>query len=403
MTRFLQDRMDATAGKFASPVRSKRLTVVLGRWLGAAFVICFATGLFSHLLQDPPAWMLYPTWPAGLYQLTQGVHVAAGIAAIPLLLAKLWSVFPLLLQWPPIKSWINALERASIGLFVAASLVEVATGLLNTYKWYPWTFPFRQTHYWLAWVVVGSLALHIAVKLPVITRHWRRNGTEGKPDERDNDKHSHDESPNDGRTEDKQPAGMGRRAFLSTVTVTTAFVVLSTAGQSFAWLAPLNIFAPRRQNTGPQGVPVNRTAMEAQVAQGDIGTDWTMSVTTKNGERTFSLPQLRALPQTEHVLTVACVEGWSQSALWRGVRIKDLLAEVGAPADSELEVVSMEKNGNYRVMTMPAPYTGNDKTLLVLELNGAPLDLDHGYPARIMAPGRPGVLQTKWVQRIEVL
>ena len=54
-------------------------------------------------------------------------------------------------------------------------------------------------------------------------------------------------------------------------------------------------------------------------------------------------------------------------------------------------------------MTMPAPYTGNDKTLLVLELNGAPLDLDHGYPARIMAPGRPGVLQTKWVQRIEVL
>ena len=393
MTKFLQDRMDATAAKFASPVRGKRLTVVLGRWLGAAFVICFATGLFSHLLQDPPPWMLFPTWPAALYQFTQGVHVATGIATIPLLLAKLWSVFPLLFQWPPIKSLINAVERASIALFVASSLVEIATGLLNTYKWYPWAFPFRQTHYWLAWVVIGSLALHIAVKLPVITRHWRRNGPDGQTGG-----HPQGES-----SEGKQPAGMGRRAFLSTVTVTTAFVVLSTAGQSFAWLAPLNIFAPRRQNTGSLGVPINRTAMEANVTESDIGTDWTMSVITKNGERTFSLPQLRALPQTEHNLTVACVEGWSQSALWRGVRIKDLLAEVGAPADSELKVISMEKNGNYRVMTMPAPYCQNEKTLLVLELNGAPLDLDHGYPARIMAPGRPGVLQTKWVQRIELL
>ncbi len=393
MTKFLQDRMDATAAKFTSTVRSKRLTVVLGRWLGAAFVICFATGLFSHLLQNPPGWMVFPTWPGALYQLTQGVHVASGIATIPLLLAKLFSVFPLLFQWPPIKSWINAVERASIALFVASSLVEIATGLLNTYKWYPWAFPFRQTHYALAWVVIGSLALHIAVKLPIIACHWRRNGLEPKPGER----------AKDGSSAAKEPAGMGRRAFLSTVTLTTAFVVLSTAGQSFAWLSPLNIFAPRSQNTGPLGVPINRTASEANVTESDIGTDWTMSVMTRNAERTFSLAQLRALPQTEHMLTVACVEGWSQSALWRGVRIKDLLAEVGVPADSDLKVISMEKNGSYRVMTMPAPYSSNEKTLLVLELNGAPLDLDHGYPARIMAPGRPGVLQTKWVQRIEVL
>ncbi len=61
-------------------------------------------------------------------------------------------------------------------------------------------------------------------------------------------------------------------------------------------------------------------------------------------------------------------------------------------------------------MAMPAVYSQDGLTLLALELNGAPLDLngapldhDHGYPARIMAPGRPGVLQTKWVQRMEVL
>ncbi|MEO8222439.1 MAG: molybdopterin-dependent oxidoreductase [Specibacter sp.] len=391
MTRFLQKRVDATAANFASPVRSKRLTVVVGRWLGAAFIICFGTGLFSHLLQDPPGWMLFPTWPAWIYQFTQGLHVATGIAAIPLLLAKLWSVFPLLLQWPPVKSLVQALERATIAIFVAASLLQLATGLLNTYKWYPWTFPFRQTHYWMGWVIVGSLALHIAVKLPVIARHWRRTSPE-----------TQEKMPNK-ELDGGRRTGVSRRAFLVTITASTALVVLATAGQSFAWLAPFNVFAPRRKNTGPQGVPVNRTAAEAHVSASDVGTDWALSIHTTDGIRTFSLPQLRALPQTEQVLPVACVEGWSQSALWRGIRMKDLLAAAGAPPDSKLQITSMEKSGNYRLMTMPAAYTRDDQTLLVLDLNGAPLDLDHGFPARIMAPGRPGVLQTKWVQSMEIL
>ncbi|MDQ6740293.1 MAG: molybdopterin-binding protein, partial [Actinomycetota bacterium] len=165
---------DALAAKFASPVRSTRLTVVLGRWLGICFTVCFATGLFSHGLQNPPSWMLFPTRPVGIYQLTQGLHITSGIASIPLLLAKLWSVYPELLKWPPVRSVVHALERGSIALLVASSLVQVVTGLINTYKWYPWPFPFRETHYWLSWVVWGSLLLHIAVKLPLIAGHWRR-------------------------------------------------------------------------------------------------------------------------------------------------------------------------------------------------------------------------------------
>ena len=48
-------------------------------------------------------------------------------------------------------------------------------------------------------------------------------------------------------------------------------------------------------------------------------------------------------------------------------------------------------------------FADDDRTLLALALNGEPLALDHGYPARIIAPNRPGVLQTKWVTRLEVL
>lgn len=52
---------------------------------------------------------------------------------------------------------------------------------------------------------------------------------------------------------------------------------------------------------------------------------------------------------------------------------------------------------------MGPEYAEDPTTLVALELNGATLDLDHGFPARIIAPGRPGVLQTKWIEKIEVL
>ncbi|MBT2538472.1 molybdopterin-dependent oxidoreductase [Arthrobacter sp. ISL-69] len=374
---------EALADRFASPTRSSRLTVVLGRWLGVSFTICFLTGLFSHGLQNPPSWMFFPASPVWIYQLTQGLHVTAGIASIPLLLAKLWSVYPELLKWPPVKSAVHGLERASIALFIASSLLQLTTGLINTYKWYPWPFPFRETHYWLSWVVWGSLLLHIAVKLPAITANWRR--TSAVP------------------ASSTAPGRWSRRAFLTGVGASAGALVLTTAGQSFSWLGPTNLFAPRKMGTGPQGVPVNRTAADAKVAALASAASWSLTVSHGGTVHTFSLDELRALPQHVHELPIACVEGWSQMAQWRGVRMKDLLSAAGAPSGSSLRVTSLEPEGAYRLMTMPAEYAQDDRTLVALELNGSILDLDHGYPARIIAPGRPGVLQTKWLQSVEVL
>jgi hypothetical protein len=150
------------------------MTVVIGRLLGLAFLVCFATGLYSHFLQQPLPWMSFSAQPAELYRWTQGIHVATGTASIPLLLAKLWTVYPRLFVWPPITSLTNLLERTSIAVLVAASLLEVTIGLLNTYQWYPWPFSFRRAHYGLAWVIIGSLAIHLAVKLPVIVAHWKK-------------------------------------------------------------------------------------------------------------------------------------------------------------------------------------------------------------------------------------
>jgi DMSO/TMAO reductase YedYZ molybdopterin-dependent catalytic subunit len=48
------------------------------------------------------------------------------------------------------------------------------------------------------------------------------------------------------------------------------------------------------------------------------------------------------------------------------------------------------------------PHLNDRATLIALRLAGEPLALDHGFPARLIAPNRPGVLQTKWVSRITV-
>ncbi|MER5865226.1 molybdopterin-dependent oxidoreductase [Kitasatospora sp. NPDC002040] len=360
-------------GTFDSPLHEPRTAVVLGRWLGAALLTCFLTGLLSHLLQEPPAWLEghLPSRPVNGYRVTQGLHVIAGTAAVPLLGAKLWTVYPKLFEWPPARSLGHALERLGIAVLVAATLLELFTGLLNTLQWYPWPFPFRQTHFWLGWTAVGGLLLHLAVKAPVIAAHWWRA---------------------------RVPVP-GRRAFLTSVTVAAAAVTATTAGQTVPWLRWSDLLAPRRPDLGTLGLPVNRTA--AQAGTTTVPADWRLTVAGPRPYR-LSLDELRALPQHTVRLPIACVEGWSASADWTGVRVRDLLERAGAPADALVRVVSLEAEGPYAVSELPAPYARDGLTLLALAVNGQPLNADHGFPARLIAPNRPGVLQTKWVARLEV-
>ena len=396
-----------------SPARHPRTAVVLGRLLGLGFLVCFGTGLFSHLLQDPLPGMAFPTGPVWLYRLTQGVHVAVGTALIPLLLAKLWTVYPLLFRWPPVRTVAGLLERAAIALLVAAALVQLATGLADTYQWYPWPFRFRQTHFALAWALVGTLAIHIGVKLPVIARWWRRSRSvaadgallpvaEGEGDLRP-------EPAARGLTGMLQrrllrapepPPAVSRRTVLVATGVASAAVVGLTAGETLPALAPINVFAPRRLRYGPQGLPVNRTAAEGGVQRTALDPAWRLEVRGPERSVALTLDDLRAMPQTDAGLPIACVEGWSTQARWRGVPVRDLADLVGA-RDRELVVRSFAR-GAYSATVLQREFAEDPLTLVALELNGEVLHVDHGYPARLISPARPGVLQTKWLRSLEV-
>jgi DMSO/TMAO reductase YedYZ molybdopterin-dependent catalytic subunit len=117
----------------------------------------------------------------------------------------------------------------------------------------------------------------------------------------------------------------------------------------------------------------------------------------------MSRTELLAMTQRTAGLPIACVEGWSAHGEWTGVRLRDLLDAVGAPAGSDVVVTSLQQHGGYRVTHLPSQFADDDLTLLALALDGETLSIDHGYPCRLIAPDRPGVLQTKWVRSLEVV
>jgi DMSO/TMAO reductase YedYZ molybdopterin-dependent catalytic subunit len=187
---------------------------------------------------------------------------------------------------------------------------------------------------------------------------------------------------------------------LGAVGAAVGVVTVVSVGQTFRPLSRLDLLAPRRPDIGPQHLPVNKSAVEAGVTR--AGDRYRLRIDGPH-PRTVTLAELTSLPHRTVALPIACVEGWSATGHWTGVPIPHLLALVGAPVGSRLRVESAQHGGLYRAATLPAAHCRDPRSLLALRLNGAELDLDHGYPCRIIAPNLPGVLQTKWVERLVVL
>jgi DMSO/TMAO reductase YedYZ molybdopterin-dependent catalytic subunit len=375
----------APAPAFPSRLHDDRVAAVLGIALGVAFGACFLTGVLSHLIQEPPAWFRWPPRPAGLYRITQGVHVITGIASIPLLFAKLWVVYPRLFRWPPFTGIAHFLERIALVPLIAGGLFQVFSGLANINLWYPYPFGFRGAHYWVAWITIGALIVHIGAKTTATRAALSRGYDATLP------------------VPPVDPAGLDRRGFLGSVFATSGLLVLFTAGQTVRPLERLALLAPRRPNQGPQGFAVNRTAAAARVVDAARDPAYRL-VVEGNVTRPLrlSLDELHAFPQHEASLPIACVEGWSTTQRWRGVRVRDLLDRAGAADDADVTVRSLERRGPSAAAELDRGHARDRDTLLALEVGGETLDLDHGFPVRLIGPNRPGTMQTKWVERLVV-
>jgi hypothetical protein len=386
--RTLRPPRPPSEADFPSRLRSAAVTARVGMWLGICFGIAFVTGLISHYAQNPDHPIPFPTSPSWGYRFTQGLHVVAGTAAVPLLLVKLWTVFPLLFRRPPRelrRLLLEVLERVSIAVLVGAAIFQLVTGTLNSAQWYPWHFSFRASHYAVAWVAMGALALHISVKLPIIRRALT----------------SDIESTVDDRPTATAPGVLSRRGLLRTTFLASGVAALAVAGGAVPFLRQISVFAVR-SGEGPQGVPINKSAVAAHITDEMVGSAYRLEVVYGERRTSLSRADLQALPQRTESLPVACVEGWSAGAVWTGVRMRDLLDLVEAPAGRDVDVYSLQPSGPYRHTVLQGNFADDDRTLVALALHGEPLHRDHGEPARLIAPGRPGVLQTKWLSRLEV-
>jgi DMSO/TMAO reductase YedYZ molybdopterin-dependent catalytic subunit len=404
--------------RWRSPLRGPWLTSVFGSVLLVSLPVVILTGLLSYIAYGPQfgeaipgdvGWLKLPTFdwptrPSWLYRLTQGVHVGLGLIIIPVVLAKLWSVIPRLFAWPPLRSIAQLLERLSLLMLVGGILFELATGLLNIQYDYIFGFSFYTAHYYGAWIFIAGFVIHVLIKLPRMITGLRSQSL--RTVLRTSRADTRPEPPDaDGLVAaDPAPPTMSRRGALALVGGGALFVAVLTAGQTlggFSRRAALLLPRGRNRGTGANDFQVNRTAAAAAITPPDTGADWRLHVRGPSGQMLLSRTALEAMPQHTAELPIACVEGWSTTQTWSGVRLRDLAALAGLPSPARATVRSLERRGAFNHAVLQANQVCNPDSLLALRVNGVDLSFDHGYPARIIVPALPGVHNTKWVRSIE--
>jgi DMSO/TMAO reductase YedYZ molybdopterin-dependent catalytic subunit len=420
-------RLPTSPGFWRSPLRGTWFTSVLGLVLLVGITVLFVTGLVSYAAYNPGlspvndttpdkgilgfylfAW---PTGPVWLYRFTQGLHVTLGITLIPVLLAKLWSVVPKLFTLPPARSLAHALERISLLLLVGGGLFEFTTGVLNVQLDYVFPGSFYPLHFYGAWVFFAAFVAHAVLKTPKAlraVRHRLRAEDEDRGVRGGHEDHRLRDEDDDLASPDPAPPTVSRRGALWLVGGGSLLLFLTTVGQSLggpfrrtALLAPHGGPDP---GGGPNGFQINKTAAYAGIDTRETGAEaWRLVVTGRTGTVRLSRAQLLAMPLHSSSLPIACVEGWSTAdQWWRGVRLRDLAALVGYDAGDppDVFVESLQRHGAFRRAALRANQVADGRSLLALTVNGEDLSPDHGYPARVIVPAAPGVLNTKWVARL---
>ena len=224
------------------------------------------------------------------------------------------------------------------------------------------------------------------------------------------------------------PDGFDRRAFLAAAVVsgavaTTGFEVSRRLGKAGAE-SRAGIRLPRpqtparplaaRTSLGVAGVTpfITRAAdfyrvdTALSVPQIDAGS-WRLRIHGMvEDEIELTFEDLLGMPLIERRVTLTCVSNevggpYISTATWLGVRFSDLLDSLGVSADADA-VKSTSADG-FTVGTPLSALTDGRDAMVAVGMNGSPLPLERGFPARMIVPGLYGyVSATKWLVDLEV-
>ncbi|MCP2263794.1 molybdopterin-dependent oxidoreductase [Promicromonospora thailandica] len=235
------------------------------------------------------------------------------------------------------------------------------------------------------------------------------------------------------RTPDRDAAaGMDRRGFLAATGIAAGVAVLALAGSRLvsAGSAAVNAVrdtlrlpaARRAAAPVPAGADLEipdltpyvtpnrdfyRIDTALRVPQLDPA-DWSLEVRGLVDEPfTITWDELLALPLEEHHATLACVSNTVGgdligNALWLGYPIRALLERARPQAGADM-VLSRSDDGFTAGTPLEVLLDPDRDSLLAVGMNGEPLPVEHGFPARLVVPGLYGyVSATKWVTSLEV-
>ncbi len=128
---------------------------------------------------------------------------------------------------------------------------------------------------------------------------------------------------------------------------------------------------------------------------------WTFRIWGEVDEpRTLTWEEFDALPKTEHVQDIHCVTRWSRFDMsFRGVHWRDLAPLVRPKPSARFAIAHAEQS-----FTANVPYTSleDDHALLATEANGEALTAEHGWPLRLVIPGKYFWKSAKWLRGIEL-
>jgi DMSO/TMAO reductase YedYZ molybdopterin-dependent catalytic subunit len=115
--------------------------------------------------------------------------------------------------------------------------------------------------------------------------------------------------------------------------------------------------------------------------------------------RSWSLADLRALPQEEQITRHICVEGWSQVGQWSGVPVRVFLRRIGA--DARAKYVAFRCFDDYW-SSIDMASALHPQTILTLDFDQKPLDPPWGAPLRLRIPTKLGFKNPKYIASVEV-
>ena len=114
-------------------------------------------------------------------------------------------------------------------------------------------------------------------------------------------------------------------------------------------------------------------------------------------EREFVLSYDELRTNKEMVATIDCTGGWHSKQVWRGVPV-DFLLGAASPTDKAVSVKFTSVTGYNRRFSLE--YARG--LLLATHVGGETLSHGHGFPLRLVAPGRRGFEWVKWVESMEL-